>query len=85
MVKLLNLVEAKIRATSNPTERLGFVMAGAYFCFCYVVSLRSPNGLMADIPGLVQFGETSVDYFVTPLLGQVKGEKITLISTYFIA
>jgi hypothetical protein len=41
------------------------------------VSLRSPEGLMVDIPGLIQFGEASTSHVVIPLLGQVKGEDHT--------
>ena len=49
-------------------------MAGSYFCFCYVVSIRSTEGLMA---GVKEFGEKSHDHVVIPLLGQVKGEDHT--------
>jgi hypothetical protein len=41
MVKLLNSVETKIRTTSNPNERLGFVVAGAYFCFWYATQIHA--------------------------------------------
>ena len=41
MVKMLTLVESKIRRSGDLNERLGSVMAGSYFCFCYVVSLRA--------------------------------------------
>ena len=74
MSKLLNLVESKVRLTPDTNDRLRLVMAGAYFCFCYVVSLRSPEGLMVDVPGLIEFGEKSDSHVVIPLLGQVKGE-----------
>ena len=77
MTILLNLVESEIRSSVSDTDRFTFVMAGAYFCFCYVVSLRSPEGLLMDVPGLVEFGEKSLDHVVIPLLGQVKGEDHT--------
>jgi hypothetical protein len=77
MIKLLDLTEAKIRMSKDSNERLSLVMAGAYFCFCYVVSLRSPEGLMIDVPGLLEFGEASSTHVVIPLLGQVKGEDHT--------
>ena len=77
MTCLLNMVESKIRLTSDMNDRLTMVMGGAYFCFCYVVSLRSPEGLMVDIPGILEFGERSEDHVVIPLLGQVKGENHT--------
>ena len=77
VVKLLNCIESKIRGSSDSNERMMLVMAGAYFCFCYVVSLRSPEGLMIDVPGLIEFGVKSPDHVVIPLLGQVKGEDHT--------
>ena len=39
MSKLLSLVESKIRRETDMNKRLSLIMAGAYFCFCYVVSL----------------------------------------------
>jgi hypothetical protein len=53
MLKLLILVELKIQMSGDLNDRLSWVMAGAYFCFCYVVSLWSPEGFMVDIPGLM--------------------------------
>jgi hypothetical protein len=58
-------------------ERLKEMMAGSYFCFCYVVSLRSAEGLMVDVSGIREFGELSADHVIIPLLGQVKGEDHT--------
>ena len=75
--KLLSSIESKIRGASDSNERMTLVMAGACFCFCYVVSLRSPEDLMVDVPGLIEFGEKSSDRVVIPLLGQVKGEDYT--------
>ena len=40
MVKLLSLVEVRIRSAGDLGERSKCMMTGAYFCFCYVVSLR---------------------------------------------
>ena len=53
MIKLLDLVESKIRLANDVTDRLALVMAGSYFCFCYVVSLRSPEALMVDRKSVV--------------------------------
>ena len=77
MLKLLSLAEDRIREASDSKEREKWVSSGAYFCFCYVLSLRSPEGLMVDLPGLIQFSESSPDFVVIPLLGQVKGEDHT--------
>ena len=73
MNKLLTLVETKIRQSSDSKEREKWVTAGSYFCFCYVLSLRSPEGLMVDLPGLIQYGETCPEFVIIPLLGQVEG------------
>ena len=77
VLKLLKLAERRIKISTRPKDSLKYAMAGAYFCFCYVVSLRSPEGLMVDIPGLLQYGEASEEHVVIPLLGQVKGEDHT--------
>ena len=77
MTKLLTLAETKIRQSSNSKEREKWVTAGSYFCFCYVLSLRSPEGLMVDLPGLIQYGEARPEFVIIPLLGQVKGEDHT--------
>ena len=77
MVKLLTLVEARIRSSGEIGVRAKWVMAGAYFCFCYVVSLRSSEGLMVDVAGMREYGEAAEGHVVIPLLGQVKGEDHT--------
>ena len=77
MLKLLAGAESRIRTAPDMIERTKWVMAGSYFCFCYVVSLRSTEGLMVDVAGIKEFGEKSQDHVVIPLLGQVKGEDHT--------
>ena len=74
VLKRLSLVETRVMSSCDPIEKRRLVMAGTYFCFCYVVSLRSPEGLLVDIPGLRKFGEKSDVHVVIPLLGQGKGE-----------
>ena len=77
MSKVLEVAEQRIRTANNINERTRWVMAGTYFCFCYVVSLRSSEGLMVDVSGLSEFGEATLEHVVIPLLGQVKGEDHT--------
>ena len=77
MLKLLSSVEARIRMSDHLEERCRWVMAGSYFCFCYVVSLRSSEGLMVDVQGIREFGESTLEHVVIPLMGQVKGEDHT--------
>ena len=70
------LASCERRATES-TERSDvhkWVLAGAYFCICFVLSLRSPEGLMADVEGLIQFFPRESENVVVPLLGRFKGE-----------
>ena len=74
MVALLRLVETCITDAETFDNRKRWVMAGSYFCFCYVVSLRSPEGLMTELEGLAGYCYASEDFVIIPLKGQVKGE-----------
>ena len=49
-------------------------MAGGFFCFCFVVSLRSPEGLLCDLEGLIDHFDDTRHYVIITLLGKVKGE-----------
>jgi hypothetical protein len=53
--------------------RQKWILAGCYFCICFVLSFRSPEGLMADLEGLVKFHDEESDDVVIPLLGRFKG------------
>jgi hypothetical protein len=80
IAKVLMLVESRIvSATDDRRERDKWIMAGSYFCFCYVLSLRSPEGLMVDLRGLIEYNshQTARPFVIIPLLGQVKGEDHT--------
>lgn len=77
MVELLRLAESRIRDAEHFEDRERWVMAGCYFCFCFVVSLRSPEGLMTDLEGLTSYANSSNDFVIIPLKGQVKGENHT--------
>lgn len=61
----------KISCRSWRTMQMGH--GWLIFCFCYVVSLRSSEGLMVDIAVIQEFGEAVESHVVIPLLGQVKG------------
>ena len=85
MLKLLAGVESRIRSSADLNDRFKWVMSGSYFCFCYVVSLRSSEGLMVDVAGVKEFGgnpKTSMSS--SPSLVKSK-EKITLVNIGFIA
>ena len=77
MVQLLRLAETRIKESESFEDRERWVMAGCYFCFCIVVSLWSPEGLMTDLEGLTRFQNASEDFVIIPLKGQVKGENHT--------
>jgi hypothetical protein len=74
MHELLKGCESRACSSPAPIERHKWIFAGAYFCICYVLSLRSPEGLMADLEGLLQFYDQGSNNIVVPLLGKVKGE-----------
>ena len=50
---------------------------GIVLLLLYVVSLRSSEGLMVDVAGIREFGESTLEHVVIPLMGQVKGEDHT--------
>ena len=77
MTKLLERVEAKVKQADVTDDRYRWVMAGCYFCFCYVVSLRGTEGLMVDVDGVANLGTAKPGFVIIPLLGQVKGEDHT--------
>jgi hypothetical protein len=77
MVHLLRAVEEKSVDADVLEDRERWIMAGAYFCFCFVLSLRSTEGLMTDLQGLIKYRGASTEYVIIPLKGQVKGESHT--------
>ncbi|KAI2498168.1 hypothetical protein MHU86_16311 [Fragilaria crotonensis] len=50
------LTEAERRALAAQDEKLRhkWVLGGAYFCICFVLSLRSTEGLLADLDGMIE-------------------------------
>jgi hypothetical protein len=74
MSKLLKQVRDNVKATTTNKDWERWVMAGTYFAFCYVVGLRGPEGLLADLEGLIEHFSGTSKYVIIPLLGRVKGE-----------
>jgi hypothetical protein len=74
MHRLLEGTEARATGAESVTDRHKWVMAGGYFCICFVLSLRSPEGLMADLEGLLKYHDPTSEEVVVPLLGRFKGE-----------
>jgi hypothetical protein len=74
MHALLNRTEGRAKREQTSAGRQKWILAGGYFCVCFVLSLRSPEGLMADLEGLIKYHEEDSDEVVIPLLGRFKGE-----------
>ena len=74
MQELLSKVEDRAKREDNLPGRQKWILAGGYFCICFVLSLRSPEGLMADLGGLITYHDEKSDEVVIPLLGRFKGE-----------
>jgi hypothetical protein len=74
MHELLRRTEYRARQATTGLDRQKWVLAGGYFCICFVLSLRSPEGLMADLEGLIEHHDESINEVVIPLLGRFKGE-----------
>ena len=72
--RLLAKTEDRVRAALDTRDRSRWILRGGYFCICYVLSLRGPEGLMADLEGLIRFHDESHPDVVVPLLGRFKGE-----------
>jgi hypothetical protein len=74
MEELLSESERRALAAQDEKSRHKWVLGGAYFCMCFVLSLRSTEGLLADLDGMIEhFDEEQVN-LVIPLLGRFKGE-----------
>ena len=74
MIELLTAVETRVKDCITLDEHERWLLAGGYFCICYVLSLRSPEGLMVDLEGLFEFNPPGRSPKIIPLLGRVKGE-----------
>jgi hypothetical protein len=51
MHELLENCEGQAMPLSSIATNHNWVVAGGYFCICFVLSLQSPEGLMADLEG----------------------------------
>ena len=74
MHELLRRTEERARQAGTGLDRQKWILAGGYFCICFVLSLRSPEGLMADLEGLIDHHDDACNEVVIPLLGRFKGE-----------
>ena len=74
MGHLLEKAEERGWEAEGTQARERWILAGTYFCICFVLSLRSPEGLMADLEGAIKFFGRDADEVVVPLLCRFKGE-----------
>ena len=74
MHHLLEKTEGRAISSDIPSDRERWIFAGTYFCICFVLSLRSSEGLMADLEGAKKYMDEESDLVVVPLLGRFKGE-----------
>ena len=72
--ELLAMVEQRVMDATETKDKVKWLLAGGYFCICYVVSLRSTEGLLCDVEGLLDHFNERSDHVVIALRGQVKGE-----------
>jgi hypothetical protein len=72
--ELLGSCERRAMEATSRSEVHKWVLAGAYFCIRFVLSLRSPEGLMADVEGMIRFFHRDPENVIVPLLGRFKGE-----------
>jgi hypothetical protein len=74
---LMEKIEDRIKVKNvDLSLRQRILMAGAYFVFTYVNSLRGPEGLLVDLEGCRRNFLKGLDknYVIVTLLGLVKGE-----------
>jgi hypothetical protein len=71
---LLTTCRRWARDAATDEERDKWIMAGAYFCFSYVLSLRGTEGLMVDLGEMIKLFDEARAHDVIPLLGRTKGE-----------
>jgi hypothetical protein len=74
MRELLTNCERQAMGSEDLSSKHKWVLAGGYFCICFVLSLRSPEGLMLDLEGLIHFFGKEEENVIVPLLGRFKGE-----------
>eukprot|EP00980_Cylindrotheca_fusiformis_P026333 scaffold15880_cov158-Cylindrotheca_fusiformis.AAC.3 len=81
-VKVLEFCRERARAAGSIVEGDGWIMAGAYLAFTYVLSLRGPEGFMFEISLLQEHRALSNGLVWLPIVGRVKGADS--VNTYFL-
>ena len=76
LLQLLEELERKILSSTDYKNTHFFIMAGTYFAVSYDLSLRGPEGLLLDLGGILEHGNSIQDKnaIVVAFWGQFKGE-----------
>jgi hypothetical protein len=74
MHRLLTKTEDRARIATETVNRHKWILGGSYFCICFVLFLRSPEGLMADLDGFIRYNDERSYEVVVPLLWRFKSE-----------
>eukprot|EP00980_Cylindrotheca_fusiformis_P025576 scaffold14111_cov133-Cylindrotheca_fusiformis.AAC.3 len=81
-VQVLEFCREKARRSTSVSEGDGWIMAGAYFAFSYVLSLRGPEAFMFEIQLLRDHQEQTNGLVWLPIVGKVKGADS--VNTYYL-
>eukprot|EP00980_Cylindrotheca_fusiformis_P021721 scaffold8546_cov73-Cylindrotheca_fusiformis.AAC.4 len=81
-IEILEACREKARVSHSVEEGDGWILAGAYLAFAYVLSLRGPEGFMFEISLLAEHRELGHGLVWLPIVGKVKGADS--VNTYFL-
>eukprot|EP00980_Cylindrotheca_fusiformis_P022256 scaffold9158_cov72-Cylindrotheca_fusiformis.AAC.4 len=81
-IEVLEHCRNRARRALNAVQRAGWIMAGAYFAFAYVLSLRGPEAFMFEISLLSEHRDRRNGLVWLPIVGKVKGADS--VNTYFL-
>eukprot|EP00980_Cylindrotheca_fusiformis_P008540 scaffold1809_cov107-Cylindrotheca_fusiformis.AAC.4 len=81
-LKVFEFCREKARLSNSVSEGDGWVMAGAYLVFSYVLSLRGPEAFMFEIELLRTHKERVNGLVWLPIVGKVKGADS--VNTYYL-
>eukprot|EP00980_Cylindrotheca_fusiformis_P019137 scaffold6486_cov96-Cylindrotheca_fusiformis.AAC.1 len=81
-IEVLEACREKARLSQSVEEGDGWILAGAYLAFSYVLSLRGPEGFMFEISLLTEHQELRNGLVWLPIVGKVKGADS--VNTYFL-
>ena len=74
IVKLLVMIEKKVRESQDIKEQFDLIVFGSFIVFSYVLSLRGSEGTMINLSTIVKYLNTSAEWIIVGLKGKIKGE-----------